>query len=758
MLKLKNVAKYYHSNDVVAMGLRKVNLEFEIGEFVAVTGESGSGKSTLLNVISGLDSYEEGELYINKEETSYYSIEEWEAYRRQYIGFVFQDYNIIDSYSVFENVMIALKIQGYDKETRKQRAEELIDRVGLTSHLHHKASKLSGGQKQRAVIARALAKDCPIIVCDEPTGNLDSESSKNILNLLYEISKDKLVIVVTHNYDEVRDFATRRIRLFDGEVVEDKVFEKVDPSETKTEVAPYFLNLFSLITIAIRNLIRTPRRTIFTTVVFTFIVAVFTLVYGFFVNVTNSTDASGYNFVFNNVTDNRVIVTKYDQTPFTPEELATINDLNRVIYVNNHDVMNDTTVYFYQKDEYYIDVQPAYINPAIVLSKIDLSDGEPPSSKYDIVVQDDLGYQVDDIIYIDYAQKYFMSDVDFDSVSESTLFADKIPFRVSGLVKPTNLYSWVKMFYFHQDFIEDPTTISHSYLGSRDNQIYEVTLDYGDYSLIGLNYSTLVIDDTIPDGSIQLSDGFIGTFEWYADEYFPDVDFESNPTYYLDLDFNLVSSSSFDTFTQPISISGIYTGGGVDEWEEVYAINTNTYNNMISSNIYQITAYASEAYDAELIVENLEDLGFNAIYPQNVSDPFTILAKTILSVVFGGLMLILLIGIYFIVYMVLRNIQQSKIRDFLILRSIGANKSSLNKITIIELLLSTVFSYGIVLLFLYLQKLYRFVPMAGNIMNYFTWGNYLFLTFLLLYLAYLLGSRFNKRIFNQSVITSLKSE
>jgi len=216
MLKLQNISKYYHSNDVVALGLRKVSLEFKLGEFVAVTGESGSGKSTLLNVISGLDTYEDGEMYVNGEETSYFSNEEWESYRRQYIGFVFQNYNIVDSYSVLENVMVALTIQGYDKARRKARALELIDRVGLSTHVHHKASKLSGGQKQRAVIARALAKDCPIIVADEPTGNLDSETGENIMSLLKEISRDKLVIVVTHNYDQVKDYATRKIRLFDG--------------------------------------------------------------------------------------------------------------------------------------------------------------------------------------------------------------------------------------------------------------------------------------------------------------------------------------------------------------------------------------------------------------------------------------------------------------------------------------------------------------------------------------------------------------
>ncbi len=229
ILKLENVSKYYKSAETVSVGMQNVSASFDIGEFVAITGESGSGKSTLLNVISGLDGYEEGELYHYGEETSHYTISDWETYRSSYVGFVFQNYNIIDSYTVYQNVLFALEVQGYPKDKRRKRALELIDRVGLSSHKNHKASKLSGGQKQRAVLARALAKDTPIIVADEPTGNLDSESSKQVMALLHEISKDKLVIVVTHDYAQVEPYATRKIRMHDGTIVEDvelKEFEK----------------------------------------------------------------------------------------------------------------------------------------------------------------------------------------------------------------------------------------------------------------------------------------------------------------------------------------------------------------------------------------------------------------------------------------------------------------------------------------------------------------------------------------------------
>ena len=220
LLTLKDIGKIYVSDNNVTVGIRGVNLSFEKGEFVAVTGKSGSGKSTLLNIISGMDSYEEGELFIEDEPTSHYLQPEWEEYREKYISFIFQDYNIIDSLTVLQNVELALMYLEDPKERRK-RALELLDRVGLSSHIRQKGSKLSGGQKQRTVIARALAKESPIILADEPTGNLDSATSKEIISLLREVSKDKLLIVVTHNFDQVEEFATRHIRIFDGAVESD---------------------------------------------------------------------------------------------------------------------------------------------------------------------------------------------------------------------------------------------------------------------------------------------------------------------------------------------------------------------------------------------------------------------------------------------------------------------------------------------------------------------------------------------------------
>ena len=235
LLTLKNIGKIYVSEGNVAVGIRGVNLTFDRGEFVAVTGKSGSGKSTLLSVISGMDTYEEGDLLIEGKSTAHYTQPDWEEYRQKYISFIFQDYNIIESFTVLQNVELAL-MHITDPRERRRRAMELIRRVGLSDRVRQKGSKLSGGQKQRTVIARALAKDSPIILADEPTGNLDSATGKEIIELLHEVSKDKLVIVVTHNFEQVEYCATRHIRVYDGAIESDHVISA--PSVSPASAAP----------------------------------------------------------------------------------------------------------------------------------------------------------------------------------------------------------------------------------------------------------------------------------------------------------------------------------------------------------------------------------------------------------------------------------------------------------------------------------------------------------------------------------------
>ncbi|MCF7923763.1 MAG: ATP-binding cassette domain-containing protein [Candidatus Izimaplasma sp.] len=221
MLKLTNISKSYSIGEFYQDALDKVNLEFRQTEFVSVLGPSGCGKTTLLNVIGGLDRADEGDLIINGKSTKDFTDREWDMYRNNSIGFVFQNHNLISHLSVLQNVEMGLSLSGANPKEKKERAIEVLDRVGLKDHIHKKPTQLSGGQSQRVAVARALANNPDIILADEPTGSLDTETGIQILDLIKEISKEKLVIMVTHDSEMAYKYANRVIKLKDGQVTDD---------------------------------------------------------------------------------------------------------------------------------------------------------------------------------------------------------------------------------------------------------------------------------------------------------------------------------------------------------------------------------------------------------------------------------------------------------------------------------------------------------------------------------------------------------
>ena len=221
MLKLNNIKKDYKTGNFIQNALKGVSLSFRENEFVAILGPSGSGKTTLLNIIGGLDRYTTGDLIIDGKSTKKFKDKDWDAYRNHAIGFVFQSYNLISHISVLENVEMGMTLSGVSGSERKNKALELLDKVGLKEHAHKKPNQLSGGQMQRVAIARALANDPKIILADEPTGALDSKTSVQIMELIKEISKDKLVIMVTHNKELAENYAERIIEMKDGEILND---------------------------------------------------------------------------------------------------------------------------------------------------------------------------------------------------------------------------------------------------------------------------------------------------------------------------------------------------------------------------------------------------------------------------------------------------------------------------------------------------------------------------------------------------------
>ena len=221
MLQVKDIVKVYKTGGEDVTALRGVSLSFRESEFVAVLGHSGCGKTTLLNIIGGLDQYTSGDLIINGRSTKEYTDRDWDAYRNHSIGFVFQSYNLIPHQSVLSNVELALTLSGVSKGERRRRAAEALEKVGLKDQMRKRPNQLSGGQMQRVAIARALVNDPDILLADEPTGALDSETSVQVMDLLQEIARDKLVIMVTHNPELAERYATRTIRLLDGRVISD---------------------------------------------------------------------------------------------------------------------------------------------------------------------------------------------------------------------------------------------------------------------------------------------------------------------------------------------------------------------------------------------------------------------------------------------------------------------------------------------------------------------------------------------------------
>ena len=270
MLELKNITKVYEMANFKQTALSKVNINFRESEFVSILGPSGSGKTTLLNIIGGLDKYTSGDLIINGISTKKYKDSDWDSFRNHRVGFVFQSYNLISHQSILSNVELALTLSGVKKEERIKRAREALIKVGLKDHINKKPNQLSGGQMQRVAIARALVNNPDILLCDEPTGALDTKTSEEVMSILKEISKDKLVVMVTHNEELAKTYSTRIISIKDGVVTDDTnpytdTYEHKEDKVTKsTKTKKTSMSFLTALSLSFNNLLTKKGRTILT--------------------------------------------------------------------------------------------------------------------------------------------------------------------------------------------------------------------------------------------------------------------------------------------------------------------------------------------------------------------------------------------------------------------------------------------------------------------------------------------------------------
>lgn len=267
MLQIQNICKKYVTGDLVQTALDNVSLNLRDNEFVAILGPSGSGKTTMLNIIGGLDRYDSGDLIINGISTKKYKDRDWDSYRNHTIGFVFQSYNLIPHQSVLSNVELALTISGISRSERRRRAKEALEKVGLGNQLHKRPNQMSGGQMQRVAIARALVNNPDILLADEPTGALDSETSVQVMELLKEVAKDRLVVMVTHNPELANEYATRIVRVKDGHIVDDtdpyEIEQKLEEPQHKN-MGKASMSILTALSLSFNNLRTKKGRTILT--------------------------------------------------------------------------------------------------------------------------------------------------------------------------------------------------------------------------------------------------------------------------------------------------------------------------------------------------------------------------------------------------------------------------------------------------------------------------------------------------------------
>lgn len=702
MLELKGVSKFYQNQGNVVLGLRRVSATFNKGEFVAITGESGSGKSTLLNVISGLDKYDEGDLFLNGESTSYFSIADLEKYRKEYIGFVFQDYNIIDAYTVYENVVAALVLQNYPKNKRKARALDLIERVGLTKQKNQKTSKLSGGQKQRVVIARALAKDAPIIVADEPTGNLDAKSGEMIMQLLKDVSKDKLVIVVTHNYEQVKEHVTRKIHMFDGEIIEDKVISNVE--EAKIEPASNKpTNLLGHLYFAWINILRNPKKTI-----------ILLLSYVILMTATLVTVAAnkqsllepfyGHPFV-SNAFNTRVIVKKTDGSDFNDEEIEAFYSNNYTKSVIHYDCVLD---YYYSfkdnssSDGFYntILLTPISANFEIKSGRAPLNDSEivipdwhrgitkvklnygDRWNEIDVVILDVVGYSDNEYIVHD----SFLNQTTEHKIVQSDLFVKTMPGGYVGYVIS------IPSLAFSQ-------SLDREFLRENESLNQEIVFSRGFLNQKGLNLNT--------GDAIQLT-----------------------------------------MFTEFYEKTGSYTITVIENDEIYVEVPSEIYIDANATTTNQVSVILKDSLDANKFIKSLDDK-YMALHPSSYKPSGTNLFS--IGAFFLGFNA--LIFSIIILNIVIKNIYKAKNRDIAIMRSIGASKKDVRKIYLLETILTVFISTIISLIALFLLGKYAFKHNLLKIL-----GTSLTLIYIGLFLGIglLVIHNFLNRLFGRTVIHTLR--
>lgn len=734
MLKLENVSKFYYNKGIIASGFTKVNLELKIGEFVAITGESGSGKSTLLNVISGLDSYEEGEMYIDGKETSHYSEKDFEDYRRKYIANIFQSFNLINSYTVYQNVELVLLLNGYKKHKIKKKILDIIDKVGLTKFKNTKVSKLSGGQKQRVAIARAMVKDTPIIVADEPTGNLDSESAKEVIEILKKVAKDKLVVVVTHNIEQVENVATRIIKMHDGRIIQNTEIKKI-PKEPEIVESQYNnISIVNKYRLGIRNTFNILPKFLLLFAVFFFMSAAVLTEYGGFQMSEEEITDEGYSIVFSDLSENRVLINKKDRTPFTSEEYAQIKQLSNVDYLVEDDVFIDGMSTISRDD---MSIYGTMLDIENFRGNVDF--GRMPENENEIVVA---------MI----SEHYYVTDR-----------MNEVLNKTFSVLKSQGMNAWTN------EKVMDLTVVGiQTYdVGSYNSKIYVSKNVLNKLrSNINKNYSDMkvMLNNKYVQYSVEPNENVERGTAIVDDE----MKYEYKNNKIKDLPVNIYLSNIYYNEELNLTITKTYTKNnfkrtlGLENYDSnryTIFINNEDYDSLYNKPSYQSSVYVKDIKKMDETLAQLEALGLN---PKKVTD-FKMnqgeIYKRIIKIIKVVVTIVLIMVLFFISYLIIKIILKSRNVYYTTLRMLGATYKNVRRILDIELFINSTLSYAVLMLFIYLVKADVIgLNYISKISNFLSVREYILMYLILIVISRLISMKFAKKLFKNTAINTYNEE
>jgi len=728
MLKLKKVSKFYYSKGMVATGFTKVSLELNMGEFVAITGESGSGKSTLLNVISGLDSYEEGEMYVNGEETSHYTEKDYEIYRKKYIGNIFQSFNLISSYTVYQNIELVLLINGYKKKDVKYKVLELINKVGLSKYKNTKVSRLSGGQKQRVAIARCLAKDTPIIIADEPTGNLDSKSAVGIIKLLNDISKDKLVIVVTHNYDQVEDYVTRKITMHDGRVIEDVKLKEISNSEQAEEATYRETRIVSKFRLGIRNTFNVWPKFLLLLMVYLFVVFSISGTYSSFKEGEYESSKETFSYYFSDTfADKRIVLKKDGNVPFNDEDYEKINSLSNIDFILKDDMIFDTNVSIDNNMSYFY-------GQAISLDLFDgvVDEGRMPESDNEMV------------LFVNKNDYNITFNMDSILDGEFQLYEIDIKLKVVGIKYKDSGYE--STFYvsnsilesFRENTYKERNTTTYTYSGiTREFEVYD-------------NYNNLIASNLVPKGEAYISDT---------------KTFNCKNSRCINESINIKSSNRYFTNELNLKITREYnknnlnklTSYAYDDYNGSIFINDEDYKNLFKSENYQASVFVKNDKEVRNTIEELKSLGYDTFYIlDGVVENGAVQIVRIMKVIFLSILIFVL---FFISYFVIKLILKSRNIYFSTIRMLGSSSKTAKNLLDIELNTITNIAYFIFIGLIILVNLDVInLAFIKNLSSFLSVREYIIIYVILFVMSYLTSTRYASKLFKKSAISTYREE